>query len=1614
MNIFSSRNFKGCDIYTKKHHSHFNFKSRKKSLKLLSSPICIITLGACNGSSLEEPKKNIVGTSLDDIILGGVNASALTGGDGCDRFELPYGVNIITDLETCDSFMVGEGAVLNAHVESQFVASFETSNFGSTELSAKDNGSVIDMTAASNGTFTIIGGDGSDLLTGGILNDLFIGSLGSDTYTIKAGSDSISGLSTGDNLVVFNGATANATGISEFIATTSTSNAGVANLSSGNDGSTITLTESANGSYTLIGGSGVDHLTGGRENDTLSGSSNSDFFYIVGGVDKVTDLSSGDSLIVSSEATANATGISEFIATTLTSNAGVANLSSGNDGSTITLTESANGAYSLIGGLGVDLLTGGNGHDSIFGASGHDQLDGGVGNDILNGGSGNDTFIIGAGIDTVDDLVTGDNLIVRSGATVNAPNIAHFVATTDSSNAGIANLTAGDSGSIITLTNSGVGSYNLVGGAGVDVLNAAEGSDTLFGQDGDDFLDGGLGNDILTGGSHFDTFNVSSGTDRITDLATGDILIVSYGATANATDISLFTATNATSNRGTANVIAADAGSTITLTNSAVGPYNIFGGSGVDVLTGANESDYIRGNSNDDILDGAGGSDTLRGGDGNDTFKITSGTDLINDLTTGDILIVSAGATANAQNVSHFIATSATSNAGTANLTASNDGATITLTESSLGAYTITGGSSIDSLTGDVDADTLQGGDGADTLVGGNGNDLYLFNTGDVDNGESIVEDPGGGSDAVAILTTTDFSNITVASFNEIEEIRFAGSSQVGTVTGAHLSDETIVLTETAAGVSELIINVAANATVDFSKLTATTFTIGSDIVTINVASGNTNITFPNFAVSLNMGSGDDTLDGGTGADTLDGKDGNDTIDGGDGADTLIGGSGNDVYLFDTNDVDAGESITENASGGTDVIGIVTSTDFTNMTSDSFNEIEQIRFAGSSKTGTFTGAQLTGETLLLTETATGTSNLIINVASGTTASLINITASTFTDGSDTITINGSTGNETITAPNLAATINAGSGDDTINAAGGSDTIDGGDGSDSLVGGGGDDIYLFDTNDVDSGESITEAGGGGTDAVAIVTSTDFSLMTNASFDEIEQIRFAGSNKTGTFTGAQFTGETLSLIETSAGTSNLIINVASGTTATFINLAAGSGFTSGSDTVTINGTSGNENITGANIVSTINGGLGDDTVVAGSQNDTIDGGDGADSLTGGSGDDVYLFDANDVDSGEAIVESGGGGTDVISLDENVDFSLMSEASFDEIEQIRFAGSSKTGTFTGAQLTTETIALTETGSGTNNLIVEVALGTTVNLSNLSNGSGWDNGSDTITVNGVDGGGEIIAGPNIHKTSIFGKSGNDNITGGNGNDTINGGDGDDTMNGGAGTNTLSYSDATAGITINLASGGAQNTGGAGIDTVSNFLNLIGSANNDVLTGDSNANTINSGGGGDIITGGEGADIINLNATSETDTIKLQGAWDSDWVGDAISNFETGNDIIDFLTNYARIDGSAVSSFNSGITIDDSTAFIREGTTIASGASATVSQVTANLTVGTFDDGDGGGSADRIYVAWDDGSNTYVGALVADNSGDGFSGDSLTLIFTFTGLSDCTTLSASNFSDFS
>ena len=128
----------------------------------------------------------------------------------------------------------------------------------------------------------------------------------------------------------------------------------------------------------------------------------------------------------------------------------------------------------------------------------------------------------------------------------------------------------------------------------------------------------------MTGGSGNDTFNVDSGTDTITDLSTGDILVVSSGAIANATNISAFVATGSTSNSGTANLTTANSGGTIDVGNSTTGAYNLTGLAGADTLKGNSNNDTINAGSGNDTIDGRGGNDIINAGDGDDTIIVSS------------------------------------------------------------------------------------------------------------------------------------------------------------------------------------------------------------------------------------------------------------------------------------------------------------------------------------------------------------------------------------------------------------------------------------------------------------------------------------------------------------------------------------------------------------------------------------------------------------------------------------------------------------------------------------------------------------------------------------------------------------------------------------------------------------------------------------------------------------------------------------------------------------------------------------------------------------------------------------------------------------------------------
>ena len=163
------------------------------------------------------------------------------------------------------------------------------------------------------------------------------------------------------------------------------------------------------------------------------------------------------------------------------------------------------------------------------------------------------------------------------------------------------------------------------------------------------------------------------------------------------------------------------------------------------------------------------------------------------------------------------------------------------------------------------------------------------------------------------------------------------------------------------------------------------------------------------------------------------------------------------------------------------------------------------------------------------------------------------------------------------------------------------------------------------------------------------------------------------------------------------------------------------------------------------------------------------------------------------------------------------------------------------------------------------------------------------------------------------MGNGGNDTVSGGNGDDSFIGGTGNDSLDGGANIDTANYS--TIGQAITLKPTGVVTKGTAGTDqligvekiigatgqvniidastatgtatinanlgtqslivntgvatpstlsfTVTNFVNVIGAANNDTITGDNGNNNLMGNGGNDSLNGGGGNDQIFGDVTS-------------------------------------------------------------------------------------------------------------------------------------------------------
>jgi Ca2+-binding RTX toxin-like protein len=149
----------------------------------------------------------------------------------------------------------------------------------------------------------------------------------------------------------------------------------------------------------------------------------------------------------------------------------------------------------------------------------------------------------------------------------------------------------------------------------------------------------------------------------------------------------------------------------------------------------------------------------------------------------------------------------------------------------------------------------------------------------------------------------------------------------------------------------------------------------------------------------------------------------------------------------------------------------------------------------------------------------------------------------------------------------------------------------------------------------------------------------------------------------------------------------------------------------------------------------------------------------------------------------------------------------------------------------------------------------GVTVNLA-TGEASGGD--AEGNTTNGVQGD-VLVSIENLIGSKfadvLTGDDGVNIIRGAGGDDSLSGGGGKDLLDGGAGMDMVAFYDSKAGVVADLTQPGE--------DTLVSIEGFAGSAFNDKLTGDANANVLVGQGGNDVLKGGAGNDVLDGDFTA-------------------------------------------------------------------------------------------------------------------------------------------------------
>lgn len=209
------------------------------------------------------------------------------------------------------------------------------------------------------------------------------------------------------------------------------------------------------------------------------------------------------------------------------------------------------------------------------------------------------------------------------------------------------------------------------------------------------------------------------------------------------------------------------------------------------------------------------------------------------------------------------------------------------------------------------------------------------------------------------------------------------------------------------------------------------------------------------------------------------------------------------------------------------------------------------------------------------------------------------------------------------------------------------------------------------------------------------------------------------------------------------------------------------------------------------------------------------------------------------------------------------------------------------------------------------------------VSGGAGNDrifggNGDDVLSGESGDddirgGAGQDILSGNSGNDTLSGGAGDDAVSGGSGNDTLNDGLGNDNYDGGSGFDTLDFSNAKAGITIDVSKSTAT---GQGNDTFKSVESVVGSAFADTYKGSKNNDDFVGGDGDDVIRGLGGADTLTGGAGKDTFV----------WLA---KDLGTG---VDHITDFSKDDRLDLSALLKGLSPRDTVKFVDndKGTTVS------------------------------------------------------------------------------------